>query len=666
MTDGSPVEWFTKPRRTHLMDAFLLDLMLVSLIAAAVGPADESESPSSSKSISSTNLVARWPDARARCVPASLKEVEIGGFLGERIDQNLDSVMAGLDSAIPRGFEARARGEDPPPETRRLAADSDLYKWLEGASYVFARTEDERLGLEIDRIADLILKCQQEDGYINTQVPPKSRFDPKVNHDLYIAGHFFEAAVAHARATGRKDLLDAACRWADYLISEYERGNPYYETVGSREHPEYELGFLRLGRAAKRPEYVEMACALARCATVGPMVRDIHAGAGKLHAVRTGYLLTGMAELYLETGEEDMVEHLSSLWKEIRSTRTYVTGAVGSHGERISETPFDLPPSREGEDHRHLGETCACVSMIMFAWRMHAITGESECFDAIERALYNHYLGAISLDNLGNFYYNPLHVVGDLSRKTDHGHRPLCARCRLPEIHSTACCMPNAWRFFGALPEYVFSCDSDGIFVNLYTLSTIRHTLPDGRLVHLSIDTQYPWEGTVRFRFLGKQPTSFCLRLRIPEWCHEATWTADSAGPEALPGGRYKSVERTWEPGETSTLSLPMAPRVIVPDPRNKAVSNTAVLARGPMVYCLEKEDVEEPVETASVSLSPERLRSAIQEEWQGDLLGGIYTLQVPGNIGTPSRPAQLKMIPFYTRANRSQDSRWIVFLPLR
>ena len=77
------------------------------------------------------NIVADWPGERAKCRPVPLGHVQPSGFLGERIARNLDSLLAGLESPIPRGFEARARGQEPPPETNRLAADSDLYKWFE-------------------------------------------------------------------------------------------------------------------------------------------------------------------------------------------------------------------------------------------------------------------------------------------------------------------------------------------------------------------------------------------------------------------------------------------------------------------------------------------------------------------------------------------------------
>ena len=278
---------------------------------------------------------ADWPANLAKAQPVPIHNTQVSGYLGKRIDRNLESLMLGLESPIPKGFEAAVLGTAPPDY--RLAADSDLYKWLEGACYVFIRTRDKALRQEIDRITDLIIECQDEDGYINAQVGQKIRWDPDVRHDLYIAGHLFEAAAAHYRATRDKRLLDAASRWADYLIMEYENGNAYYKTAALYEHSEYELGLLRLYRATGNKEYLGFSETLTKelCKVEGPAMDQVTAGGGT-HAVRVGYLLTGMADLYLETGREDMIEHLPGLWDYIVNTSTYVTGAVGSHGENYS------------------------------------------------------------------------------------------------------------------------------------------------------------------------------------------------------------------------------------------------------------------------------------------------------------------------------------------
>jgi len=323
-----------------------------------------------------------WPASGASRRPASLAEVRLTGFLGDRVEANRASLLAGLDSPIPRRFRALSRGEVPGPETERLASDSDVYKWIEGASYALAYRPDERLRAALDEMVSLVIGQQAPDGYLNTQVPPYERLDRRVNHDLYQAGHLCEAAVAHWRATGDTRLLDAACRLADWVQARYREGHPYFAAVGESEHPEIEIGLLRLARAAGRPDYADLARAIIGMYQVTPRVADLRTGHGQRHAVRVGYLLEAAADLYLSTGDESLWQILSSVWDDLANTRLYVTGGLGRR-EVIPERPYDLPQTYEENPDRDIAETCASVAMMMFSWRMHSATREARFMDVI-------------------------------------------------------------------------------------------------------------------------------------------------------------------------------------------------------------------------------------------------------------------------------------------
>ena len=605
---------------------------------------------------------ADWSSFIAKAQPVPLHQTQVSGYLGKRIDRNLESLMLGLETPIPRGFETAASGEKPPKY--RLAADSDFYKWLEGACYVYVRTGDVALKKEIDRLVGLVIACQDGDGYINAQKGQKKRWDPKVMHDLYIAGHLYEAAAAHYRATGETRLRDAACRWANYQIREYENGNAYYRTTALKEHSEYELGLLRLYRATGDKRYLDFSLTLTKelCKVEGPTMNQVTAGGGR-HAVRVGYLLAGMADLYLETGRIDMIEHLPGLWDYIHDTSMYVTGAVGSHGEHYSKWPYDLPHERKDHHDRLLGETCAAVANIMFSWRMHAIEPKGAYFDTIEKTLYNHYLGSVALNGKGSFYYNPMRMVGDLSKKSDHGHKPVNTRCMLPKLNRTTCCMSNCWRFLGALPEYLYSYDDKGLFVNLYSTSTVSHVLKDGREIDLAVNTNYPFEGEVKLRFDGDESIPFTLRLRIPGWCKTAyaAWPGQEEKP--VESGEYLAINRTWKKEDTVTLQLDMPVRMIEPNPNVKADAGQVVFAKGPLVYCLESEDVPFPVEKAMVAaMTPKEVPSRVTATWHPDLLEGIHKLTVPGLV--EGKKVDLVLVPWFVRASRSDNARWLVHLP--
>jgi DUF1680 family protein len=610
-------------------------------------------------------LVGTWPDAPAVYRPLSLRAVHLGGFLGRHVDASIRSLPAGLESPLPKGIEAITAGRQPPDSCRRLATDSDFYKWLEGACYAIAYDAGQAgLRATVERYADLLLKLQHPDGYLGTGINPAKPFDERVRHDLYIAGHFMEAAVAHFEATGSRKLLDAAVRLADFYLDAFHRQHPYYQLIG-QEHPEIELALVRLYRATGEKRFLEFSADLTRLAVWGNTIADLRAGAGRRHAVRLCYQLTGAAELYLQKGDRRFLDHLPNLWDEIVTTRMYVTGGIG-YNESIPEAPYDLPQTIATRENRDIAETCASVSLMMLSWRQHAITGESRCFDVIETILYNHYLGALSADHLGVFYYNPLKRVGDLGKRTDHGGNPV-RRTRLPEIHSTACCMPNAWRFFGQLPEYVFSARGDGLAINLYTDAAAAHHLADGTPVRLEVQTGYPHEGEVRVTVNPDRPARFSLDLRIPGWCVGASVRVNDE--PALPGeaGTSRRVEREWRAGDRVELHLPMRPVVRVDPPKIAANRDQVAFRRGPLVYCLERQDAAGlDLDKVSVHIDPSNPAGGIEAAFDPGL--GLYVLKIRmhGEGADGGIDRDVRLIPFFHRANRDPDPRWITWIPQR
>jgi DUF1680 family protein len=299
---------------------------------------------------------------------------------------------------------------------------------------------------------------------------------------------------------------------------------------------------------------------------------------------------------------------------------------------------------------------------MMFTWRLHAITGESRFMDVLETILYNHYLGAIAQDHLGNFYYNPLRRVGDLTGKTDHGGNPV-RRTRLPEIHSTTCCLPNAWRFFGQLPEYVFSARDGALMVHLYTDAVARHRLPGGETVTLEMETRYPVEGTVTLRVVPEAPARFALHLRIPRWCEGATVAVAGGAPVAARQGGYHMIERDWRAGDVVSLTLPMRPVAVFSRPEIAANRGQVAFRRGPLVYCLEKQDAA-GLDLARINVAVDRSEPSGGVTAAPDPDLGMYVLKARARERGAGEWREVTLIPFYARANREPDTRWLTLLP--
>ncbi len=629
--------------------------------------------------INPTPMVGDWSAEQTSCRPISLKAVKLSGFLGEHVEANNKvSIPAGLECPIPKALEYMVEGEKIPKSCQRLAVDSDFYKWLEGACYAIAYDSSlTKLKKKVNGYADMLIELQEKNGYLGTRISPEYPFDTRIYHDLYVAGHFTEAAVAHYKATGDEKLLNIAKKYIDFYIQKYKEGHSYFKEVGEKEHPEIEPALVRLYRATGEEKYLEFAEVITGMAKITPELADVWAGMGKRHAVRLCYLLTGAAELYAQTGEQAWYRHLPNLWSEIVNQRMYVTGGIGK-GEIVPVRPYDLPPTLEGESYGDIAETCASVGLMMFTWRMHGITGQSKYFDIIERILYNHYLGAISQDHLGNFYFNSLRRIGDLSNQTDHGANPV-RRLHLPEIHSTTCCLPNSWRFFAQLPEYVFSTAGDTIMVNLYTGAKASYKLDDGPIVELEMTTKYPHEGHVEITVTPEEETRFSLALRIPQWCGKASVQVGSESAKRVKPGQYHTIRRQWEEGDAIVLEMPMEPRFLLARPEIEEYAGQVALQRGPLIYCLEKEDAKGlDLSRVVVLLEDDEPEDSVKVDFDEDL--GFYVLKVKSaEIAAPPEDSsayyavdtleldneeRIQLIPFYFRANRQLDTRWRTWLP--
>ena len=598
-------------------------------------------------------LSANW-ESGVRLRPVGLGQVRLGGFLGEHVRANEGSLLAALECPIHRGFEAQATGEQWDGPKRRRAGDTDLYKWIEAAAYSLAYEPDPVIAGELARVGELIAGIQDPSGYIHSQTPAERAFDPQVRNELYLAGHFFEAAVAHHAATGETLLLDAARRWADLLDRHLRAGHPYFEESAERDHPGVELGLVRLAQATGEERYLALAAELAGRATVTGRVAELKAGVHERHAVCAMYTLTAWAELAMQTGEDRWLEPLMPLLDELVSTRLYLNGGMGIN-EIIPLEPWNLPQVGS------IAETCASVGLMMFARRLHALTAESRYFDVIETALYNSVVAAMSPDHLGLFYFNPLRIIapGDEGRQDLPGERT-----RLPDLHRTSCCLPNTWRLFASLPEYVFSVGEGEVAVNLYSDAEC-HVDIGGVRVAMQMRTTYPEDGEVALTVRPERPVRFRLLLRIPGWCRNATVTTpDGVRSRAWPGG-YRAIEREWAEGDTVHVSLPMLPEAVWSAPEVACYAGQVAFRRGPALFCLEEQDAE-GMELARVAVVGEpiaggtRMRLPVAELAPREFGPTPYGYQPP-RVRGPER--EVALIPYWLRGNR-ESRRWVTLLP--
>lgn len=540
--------------------------------------------------------------------------------------------------------------------------DSDVYKWAEAASYALATGPDARLERMLATVVDEIAAAQDTDGYLNTyftlERKPERWTNLKDLHELYCAGHLFQAAVAHHRATGQTALLDVARRFAAHILATFGPG----ARPGACGHEEIELALVELYRETGDERYLRQARFFIdqrgrkRPVISGSPYHQDHLPFRELqqvvgHAVRMVYLTSGAADVYAETGEPALREALERLWRNMTECHTYVTGGIGARyeGEAFGDD-YELP------NERAYAETCAAIGSVMWNWRMLALGGEARFADALETALYNGVLSGLSLDGQTYFYQNPL---------ADSG------RHRRREWFGCACCPPNIARLLASLPGYFYSTSDEGIWVHLYAAGSARVSLtaPEPAAVTLTQRTQYPWEGEVEIALETDGEVPFSLFLRVPGWCEgaRAMVNGEPVEAEARPGS-YLELRRRWRPGDRVQLSLPMPARRVESHPYVTSNHGQVALARGPLVYCLEGAD--NPVRDLRDLVLPLSLEASFVRE----VLGGVVVIEARGLFARPPGwehrlyrtigsfgwpggagpyPIPLRAVPYYAWANR-------------
>lgn len=640
-------------------------------------------------------------------------EVELrGGFWGPRLKLHHEvTIPHALSSLEEDGHVVnfdKAAGKCDGPLTGHGAFDSDLYKALEGAIYSLQHNKDDLLRQRVEVILDRIIAAQQEDGFLIAyhivNGLDKRWNDLRLGHQMYNAGHFFEMAVAHNQLTGDQRVLRPAKRFADNLDSTFGP-DKRYDVDG---HQEVELALVKLFRATGERRYLDLARFFldergyahgmerkpfdpksqvipvvpekeltreqqrefwharlrirnGRMQDHKPVIEQLEAVG---HAVRAGYMYSAMSDIvrFMQApGYENALDHI---WDDVVSHKMYITGGIGT-GQYDDEgfgDPYLLP------NESAYCETCAAIAHVLWQHRMNLLKAQSKYADIMELALYNAVLSGISLSGDRFFYENPLACgTNGLSRRN---------------WISLACCPANIVRMIPQVGGLIYALGRQKVYINLYMSGDASIRIDDKISLKLTQQTDYPFDGNVKFTVSPEKTSRFALCLRIPGWATGNPVPSDLysyADTNLLPVGikingrkekvlpesdGYVHLERRWKVGDVVEMNLPMPVRRVYAHRLLEENNGKVALMRGPLVYCFEAVDNQPQKDFTGLMLLRDRDISA---EHCPELLGGITILQCKAFING-HLPFNLRAIPYYAWANREKGAMtvWINEQPLK
>ena len=577
--------------------------------------------------------------------------------------------------------------------TRYPFDDTDIYKTMEGASFSLAVFPDAKLNAYLDSLITIIGNAQEPDGYLYTArtINPnqvhtwagKERWEKEreLSHELYNAGHLYEAAAAHFQATGKKTLLNIALKNADLVCSVF---GPDKKHVAPG-HEIIEMGLVKLYRITGKKEYLSTAKFFveerghyggydpknidpwkngAYWQDDKPLVMQDEAEG---HAVRAGYLYSAVADVAALTGDDSLLHAIDKIWNNMVEKKLYVQGGVGAlgDGERYGKN-YELPNTTA------YNETCASIANTFWNYRMFLLHGDSKYIDVLEKTLYNGLISGIGLDGKSFFYTNAMQVTNSFTHGDIEFTRSGWFEC--------SCCPTNLVRLIPSVPGYMYAQKEDNLYVNLFISSSSKINMQNVA-VQLTQQNNYPWTGNLVFIVSPQKNTTFNLRLRVPGWAQNKAVPSNLYAFEnntqqeikikvngspvvySMQDG-YAVISRNWKKDDKVEMDLPMEIQRVKANENIKNNIGRVALQRGPIMYCAEWPD--NYGKTSNIIIPA---NTVFTNEYKNDLLNGVTVLQaevpafiISNNSSISTTKQTFTAIPYYSWANRGKGEMMIWF----
>ena len=557
--------------------------------------------------------------------------------------------------------------------------DTDVYKTIEGASYLLQTYPDPKLEAYIDSVLVIVKAAQEPDGYLYTSrtMNPKHPHEwagterwelvEDLSHEFYNLGHMVEGAIAHYQATGKRNFLDIAIAYADCVCREIGDGADQVVRVPGHQIAEMALAKLYLVTGEKK--YLDQAkffldkrgytTRTDEYSQAHKPVLEQDEAVG--HAVRAAYMYAGMADVAALTGDQGYIDAIDAIWDNIVTKKLYITGGIGatSNGEAFGEN-YELP------NMSAYCETCAAIGNVYVNHRLFLLHGESKYYDVLERTLYNGLISGVSLDGGGFFYPNPLESIGQHQRQPWFG---------------CACCPSNICRFIPSLPGYIYATKGSDVYVNLFMSNTSNLTV-NGKKVALSQETRYPWNGDIAITVDNNKAGQWTMKVRVPGWVRNQVVPSNlyeysdgkrlsyciSVNGEKVEGelqNGYFCIDRKWKKGDVVRVHFDMEPRTVKANYKVEADRGRISVERGPIVYCAEWPDND--FDVLSIVMNREPKFELVERP---DLLYGLNQLKTDAQVLSyddngrlVAEDVKLTLIPYYAWCHRGSGE-MAVWLP--
>jgi len=558
---------------------------------------------------------------------ATFNEQNITGWLGSRLDININQRLKKVDEkALLAGFINRP-GE-------QLYIGEHIGKFLEAAFNSYQYSKDAELKVLIDRMAQQLITCQLNDGYIGTYAPNKYW----IRWDGWTHKYCLIGLLSYYRISGYKPALESAEKIGDLMSSTFGNNPGQKDIIMEGDGKDFGMmagmattsildPMVDLYRFSGKTKYLDFCKYIVRSfdQANGPKIISTLNSLGGVDKTSNGKayeilsILVGLVKLYKVTGDEYYLKPTLIAWQDVTEKRLYITGSSSSH--EYFKGDHELPAGVEA----NMAEGCVTTTWIQLNYQLFTLFGKMEFLNELERTVYNHLLGAEDPQTGCVSYYTPLMGKKDYS-------------CHI------SCCMSSIPRAIAMIPLF-----ADGIIGNnpaiLFYQPGVYKATVGKTTVAFKTETRFPQDGKASITVEPAKATQFILQLRIPYWATDFTVSVNSV-KQKVNSAEMATIDRLWKKGDKVDVSFSMPVKIL---DGGKSYPGHIALKRGPQVLAFDQ--ALNKIDAARVSLSAESVQ---MKEVEGVLpQGWVGTQAYQMDAMADGAPTKIVLVP-YSDASQS------------
>jgi uncharacterized protein len=284
------------------------------------------------------------------------------------------------------------------------------------------------------------------------------------------------------------------------------------------------------------------------------------------HAYSHVNAFSSAMQAYITLGSEMHLRAAKNGFSMVETTQSFATGGWGPN-ESFGEPGTGQLGDSLSSTHASFETPCGAYGHFKITRYLLRVTREAHYGDSMERVLYNTILGALPIRADGiSFYYADYNNAG---KKVYYKDKWPCCSGTFPQLAADY-----------HISTYLRA--SDGVYVNLFTPSSVHWTDGDGKY-GLTQQTKYPLDNKVQINVSGSRAADYTVYVRIPGWTTSDAVLSVNGNRVSTPvqPGTFAALRRTWKDGDRVELELPMPLRV---EPVDVNHPSLVALMRGPLV----------------------------------------------------------------------------------